>query len=524
MTSIADRVIIGYGSESGNARGLAQRLGADPALRAFAPVVLPLNDVRHDELGNRDLLVIISSSFGDGEPPANAEDFMVRIQQTNDLSGLRHAIFGLGDTAYPSFCGFTKSLCAALAERHATAVINRVDADVTFEAFFDRWVPVLHRVLQGDEQAGRDLHLQVVAYDEKSAFAAPVVERRQLNLDKPGAWHIRFDITGSGMAYRAGDNLYVVPENDTELLAAIAAWYDDPDVADLLRRKELRQIGKSVLRELARLSGNDRLKDMLKISRKKELDAYLRGADVLDLLRDFCTPQSVESAALANLLPACLPRAYSIASVGGDFVDLCVREVIHERGGRMRRGTATGWLLGDSDSIRVFCRSNPGFHLPADSSAPLVLVGTGTGIAPLMGLLREVQADGKRREICLIFGEKSSERDFLYRDELAALRADGVLTHLLPAFSRDGPEKYYVQHAIAQHGGQLRAMLEQGAHVYLCGNKQHLEQAVTQALDEIAMRNGVQGEGVEPGGEPLADAVPLSQVLMRSGRFHRELY
>ncbi|MFT3688273.1 flavodoxin domain-containing protein [Paenirhodobacter sp.] len=503
MNTIADRVIIGYGSESGNARSLAERLGAEPALQSLVLDVRALNDIRHEDLDKRDLLVIISSSFGDGDPPPNAEDFMTRLQRTGDLSHLRYAIFGLGDTAYPRFCGFTKALDAALKERGATEAITRVDADTNFAAFFDPWKQVLLKVLSGEVQAGRELRLQVVAYDDKAAFNAPVLERRQLNRDTPGAWHIRMNIAGSGMAYRAGDTLYVIAENDPDLLNAIAGWYGDPAVADLLRDRELRQIGKSVLRELARLSGNEHLRDMLRISRKKDLADYLPGADLLDILVDFCTPHAVPPAALAEVLPACLPRAYSIASAGGDELDLCVREVIYQRGDRLRHGTATRCLIGDASHIRVYCRSNPNFHLPDDSSAPMILIGTGTGIAPLMGLLRETRS-GRRRNTCLVFGEKTSERDFLYRDELSRLSEDGILTHLLPAFSRDGPVKYYVQDAIAGHAGQMRNLLDQGAHVYVCGNKQHLEQAVTQALDGI--REGACAE------------------MLRTGRLHRELY
>lgn len=507
-----ERVLIGYGSESGNARALAQRLGAQPFLQPHGPVVLALDEIDIASLGPRDALLVVSSSFGDGEPPGNAERFLEALRRTRMLPDLRYAVFGLGDTAYPRFCGFTKALDAMLAERLATALVNRVDADANHAAFFERWLPVLAQVLQGDLQAGRDLQLQVKAYGADDAFAAAVVERRRLSASHPAAWHIRLDIAGSGIVYRAGDTLHVVPENDEDLLGRLASWYGQPEAAAVLRRKELRQIGKPLLRELARLGGSETLKGLVKVSQRAALEAYLHGADLLDVLEDHCTPDTVALAQLAELLPACLPRAYSIASqADADSLDLCVREVRYVRGGRVRSGACTRWLLDPgTERVRIFSRANPGFYLPSDADCPLILIGTGTGVAPLMGLMREAAASGRRREICLVFGEKRRAQDFLYRDELEAWRERKVLDRLITAFSRDTDAKYYVQDAMAEHGDYLAGLLQRDAHIYLCGNKRHLEGAVEQAV------GGLMGSG-EPQPAPW-------QRLSEQGRLHRELY
>ncbi|WP_210217126.1 flavodoxin domain-containing protein, partial [Klebsiella pneumoniae] len=228
--------------------------------------------------------------------------------------GLRYAVFGLGDTGYPSFCGFTKALDAALSDRQAQPLLHRVDADLGYEQFFLQWRPVLGQVLDGDATAGQDLRLQVTAYGEDNAFVAGIVERRRLNHSTPAAWHLQLDIAGSGMAYRAGDTLHLVAENDPALLQALASWYGDSSAVDALRDRELRLLSKGVLRELARLGGSDVLKSLLKISQKRALDAYLHGLDLLDVLQDHATPQSVPLARLRELLSPCLPRAYSIAS------------------------------------------------------------------------------------------------------------------------------------------------------------------------------------------------------------------
>ena len=514
MNTIAKHLVIGYGSESGNARALAQQLAADPALKAFSPEVLTLDEISPGMLQGDDPLLIISASFGDGEPPGNAEAFLALLQATPSLSGLRYAIFGLGDTSYPHFCGFTKQVDALLQERDATALVNRVDADSNYRQFFEKWTPVVEKVLHGDLEAGRALQLQVKAYGAGEAFEAPLLERRQLNTSEPAAWHIRLDTTGSGMLWRAGDTVYVMAENDPQLLGAIAKYYGSFEAPALLRHKELRQISKGVLRDLAKLTGNEKLKDLQKFKNRKALEEYLYHADILDILKDFASPGSVPLPELAKLLSACLVRAYSIASHGeAGHLDLCVREVSYEHNGRPHKGTATRWLLSHEGPFRIYCRANPGFHLAGSADTPLILVGTGTGIAPLIGLLREMQAQGIRRETVLIFGEKHRSEDFLYEDELKALQQEGVLGTLITAFSRDGAEKYYVQNAIADHAGTLLPLLDRGAHVYLCGNKAHLEQAVSGAVNTL----------MEGSSELAADDTGW-KLLQRQGRLHLELY
>lgn len=506
------RVLVGYGSESGNARALAHRLGAFPALAPHAPQVVSLDEIDIASLGAGDVLLAISSSFGDGEPPANAERFHDALRSAPPLPGLRYAVFGLGDTGYPRFCGFSKSLDALLADRQAQPVMQRVDADAGYALFFDRWVPVLGEVLAGNPDAGKALRLQVTAYAEDNAFRAPVVERRRLSGSEPAAWHVELDLRGSGIVHRAGDTLHVVPGNDVALLEAFAAWYGRDEAAVLLADRELRLPGRALLRELAKMSGSEALKGMLKSSQRPVLDAYLHGADLLDVLQDHATPDRVPLECLLPLLSPCLPRAYSIASAaGGDRVALCIREVRYMRNGRERRGAATGWLLNGDGHARVYCRSNPGFHLPADPACPLLLVGTGTGIAPLMGLMQEIEQSGTPREVHLVFGEKQRAHDFLYQQEIERFEADGRLRSVQLAFSRDGTTKYYVQDALARQADTVRQLMARGAHLYVCGNKRHLQGALETAINALL--------------QDSHEAVPAGWArLQQQGRLHCELY
>ncbi|WP_282297347.1 sulfite reductase flavoprotein subunit alpha [Stenotrophomonas sp. PS02289] len=504
------RVLVGYGSESGNARELAHRLGSYPALTSHTPQVLPFNEIDVHSLSAGDVLLAVSSSFGDGEPPANAERFTEALRQHPALPGLRYAVFGLGDTGYPRFCGFTKGLDALLGEKQARPLLHRVDADAGYEGFFQQWAPVLGAVLNGDTDAGRDLRLQVSAYNAEDAFTAPILERRRLSLSDPAAWHVELDLRGSGMHWRAGDTLHVVPQNDPALLQAIADWYGDPAAIEQLRHRELRQLGKGLLRDLARMSGSETLKNLLKSTQRAALDSYLHGADLLDVLSDHASPDSVPLAALLERLSPCLPRAYSIASSGGDSVALCIREVRYVRNGRERVGTATSGLVQSDAGARVYCRSNPGFHLVTDPATPLLMVGTGTGIAPLMGLVQELAAVGAPREVHLVFGEKHRARDFLYQRQLQEWVQAGTITRLHTAFSRDSADKYYVQHALAEPETGVQELIARGAHVYVCGNKRHLEGSVRDTINALC---------------PLPGAPSDTWSRLRAeGRLHCELY
>lgn len=509
-------IVIGVGSESGNASSLAARLASDPSFRPFAPRVEKLSALDIDNLGHGGALVVISSSFGDGEPPSTAEGFLERLNGEPRSVAFPYSIFGLGDVAYPNFCGFTKALDTSLAARGGSSIVNRVDADTDYEEFFAIWCKTLLATLQGDREAGRSLSLQVKSYGENSAYRAPIIERERLNGGAPYAWHYRFDISGSGMKYRAGDNLYVMPENDTDLLSRIAAWSGNDGAYELFQPKELRNVGKTFLRNLARIAGSDALKELLKSSNRASLETYLYGRDILDLLMDFCDPNDISISDIASQLPSIQPRAYSIASDGNtDYVDLCVRDVSYELLGRTRSGVATGFLGRAQRGVQVFVRANPRFRLPDDDKAPIIMIGTGTGIGPYMGLLQHAEQNDRSSETCLVFGDRRSTSDFLYEKRLRGWQDSGLLNSLITAFSRDGDKPYYVQHALHENSQHIWRLLDDGAHIYVCGSKANLNQSIDDAIHHIAVQSG-----------DLSDDLAHEFLLRlnQEQRLHKELY
>jgi len=513
-----DNILIAFGSESGRAKLLAERLISGLALgeaRCVSLDQLPL-----DSLGARDLLLVITSTFGDGEPPGNALEFDQQLDTASGVSGFHYGVFALGDVAYANFCKFGRKVDESLQKLGARRLIRRVDADLDTEHFFSQWQACVHALLCSKRDSALDLDLQVKAYSAATPHKASVIAVNLLNSSEHPVYEVILDISGSGMHYCAGDLLYVDGGDDESLLADLAAWYGQP--VDLLRGKELRTLSKSLLRKLASASGNDELKTLLKVSNKEALAEYMHGRDLFDVLKDTGPSGFIALEDLAQLLSARSPRAYSIASAGSqqggasDQVSLCIRKVDYVAFGRRHLGSGSGALCNAKagDEFAVFVRANAEFRLPANSDAGLIMIGAGTGIAPYMGFL-EAQPCNNPRPAMLLFGERHYEQDFLYQQRLADYAKAGALTRLVTAFSRDSAAKYYVQDALLEVGAQVYAQLQQGAHLYVCGSKANLEGAIEKALKQIFVEFGKLSESA-------ADQALLS--LCSEQRLHNDLY
>ncbi len=511
-------IYLAYGSESGNAQRLALSLSERLTQNGFTPVQFDeLDEIYLKPLSQDDTLLIITSSFGDGEAPSNADEFYEHLQASPSVA-CQFAVFGLGDVSYPKFCGFSKDVDRVLRERGATAIANRVDADTDYQGFFEQWADALIAHFSGDSTALAALDLQVKAYSEDQSFPARIQSVQRLNSGDFPAYDIDIGIAGSGMHYQAGDLLYVVPPANTTTLARVESFYGtlEPTQRQALGDKELRQLGKPLLRALAKLTKNDELKALTKMSAAKQLADYCYGRDVADVLQDFCSPETVSVDDLLDTLSAQLPRAYSIASCGEqspNSVKLCVREVAYQLNNQDYVGTASHFLAhcNAGSLVNVYTRSNPHFHLPQDDGAPLIFIGAGVGIAPFMGFL----AQKRRGEVHLFFGERQQEHDFLYRDTLENHLQSGHLTALHTVFSRDQAEKIYVQDALRQQAELVWQLLQNGAHIFVCGSKANLAKPIDQALCDIATQHGDMS---------AEQAQQWLYGLVSNLRYHQDLY
>lgn len=348
---------------------------------------------------------------------------------------------------------------------------------------------------------------------------------------------VAFNLRGSGLRYRAGDSLGVYPENGPELVQAILdllgaagteivttpAGERTTARAALTRECDLRQVSDDLLSLLAYSA--DAVDEAQHLSQLLEDDSagFLDGRDILDLLEYFPSARPRTVAALIGALAPLQPRLYSISSspvAYPDEVHLTVGVVRYRRPGcqRLRKGTASTFLterLDPGQTARIFLQPSHGFRLPERGDTPVIMIGPGTGIAPFRAFLQERQALRARGANWLFFGDQRRDSNYLYQDEIETYLRTGVLTHIDTAFSRDQPEKVYVQHRMLANAARLWEWLEAGAHVYVCGDAQRMARDVDATLQQIV---------AEQGRRSPADARAYISALARAGHYQRDVY
>src|SRR5690606_33358978 len=186
----------------------------------------------------------------------------------------------------------------------------------------------------------------------------------------------------------------------------------------------------------------------------------------------------------------------SSQSVVEDEVHLTVANIDYEFEGHSRSGAASGFLsrTAEGERVRIFVEENTRFRLPVDPSRDVIMIGPGTGVAPFRAFVQERAAQEATGRNWLFFGNPHFDSDFLYQTEWQAALRDGQLHRLDLAFSRDQEQKIYVQHRLLEHAAELYAWIQGGAHVYVCGDANHMAKDVHQALQQIARQEG----GLDP--------------------------
>lgn len=542
-----------FGTQTGNAELLAEDLVAGARARGLGGRATPLDAVSPEQLAGMSHVLVVTSTYGEGEMPDNAGLFWEALQATTvpRLEGLRYAVLGLGDTSYDEFCQAGKLLDLRLEQLGATRVHDRVDCDVDYEDPAALWsAAVLDRLAAEAGATGAPVGSGATTgttvtggagvsrasrpgaqWNKRNPYPARLVENRLLS--SPGSAkeirHLEFDLGDSGITYAAGDALAVVPHNDPALVDRLlehlgadgSALFDGRPLTDVLRvDREIRTPSKDLVADLVQRAPASELAAVVAHGDKQELDRWLWGRDVLDLLRD----AGDAAPSLDELLPnlrGLQARQYSISSsplAHPDRVHLTIASVRYGDARRTHGGVASTYL---ADRVRadgevgVYLQPNAAFGVPADDSAPMVMIGPGTGIAPFRGFLHERAASGATGRNWLFFGDQHRATDFVYEDELTAFRESGVLDRLDLAFSRDQAEKVYVQTRMREQAAELYRWLEDGASVYVCGDASRMAKDVEQALLDVVA--GQRGRGDDDAQAYLAD-------LRRGGRYVRDVY
>jgi len=514
------RIVLLFGSQSGNADALAEEYGARLRDLGFEAPVLDMAEHEELDLAAEKTLILITSTWGEGDPPDNAVEFWGRLSEAEHprLENLAYAVCGLGDSNYLDFCGMGKRFDARLAELGATALVPRIDCDVDFEEPSAEWFEtVLFKLDTGagaEAQASPQLKKgEPSAFSKKNPFPAAVIRNRRLTAESSerDTRHYEISLAGSGLQYEAGDALGVVPRNNPEtadeLLAVLGFEGDDALRTSFLEDYAITIPSRKLVAAYAEATGKDFTPD------------ELWGLEVIDLVSGHPEVRfSTEE--FTALLGKLQPRLYSISSsprAHTDEVHLTVATVRYESHGRHREGVCSTFLaerVGDG-TVGVFVHPSKNFKPPADPAQRMIMVGPGTGIAPFRAFLEDRRAKGHPGQNWLFFGNPHRSTDFLYKDELHGMIEEGVLHRFDTAWSRDGESKVYVQDRMRESAEELWHWLEGGAHFYVCGDAKRMAKDVDTALREVIAQQG--GLGEDGAAEYVAG-------MTKAKRYQRDVY
>lgn len=537
------RVAVISASQTGNARKVAAELQQRLAAAGVNAVHAAAADYKPKNIAGEQLVLLVTSTQGEGEPPEEALSLykLLSGKKAPKLSGLKFAVLGLGDSSYPMFCGAGKSFDELLAKLGGERLLKRQDCDLEYQAeaaaWLDKIVPLVGSLAAapaaatgtGNASGSPAPAAPASAYNKANPFPATLLVRQKITGrdSEKDVRHIEIDLSGSGLQYRAGDALGVWFENDPavvdEILAAVSLKGDEPVNAGgqgktvreaLLHDWEIGLNTPQFVQGYAEISGNPELKQAA-----ADASAYAAANPIAGIVSQY--PAALTAEQLAGLLRPLAPRLYSISSAPeevGEEVHLTVGVLRYEHNGIPRTGAASGFLGGrleEEGTVRVFVEENPRFRLPENPDTPVIMIGAGTGVAPFRAFMQQRAANGDSGKNWLIFGNQHFTQDFLYQIEWQGWAKDGLLNKYDFAWSRDQEEKIYVQHKIREEAAELWQWLQQGAHIYVCGDASRMAKDVEQALlDTIA----------EQGGLSADDADEYLDNLRQEGRYQRDVY
>ncbi len=514
-TANARKITILYGSQTGNSEAVAHDAAQSAKAHGLNPSILSMDEMEAADLAKVEYLLIITSTYGEGEMPDNAQTLWSAVS-TNDaleLSHMQYAVLALGDTSYDLFCQAGIDWDERLEKLGAKRLYERIDCDVDFDEAAESWISnTIPLMADGTTSLTIDSQAtsSVAKYGRKNPFPGKLIANRLLTSKNSSKEirHYEISIAGSDLSYEAGDALNIIPSNCPQLVADIISAIgcsgdeDEPVKGELMPLRdalrdyfEIKLPSKELIDEIAKRSGDQELNTLLQSGDKDKLADYLWGRDTLDLLLQFPDMQFSAAEFLALLKPL-QHRAYSISSSGKahpETVHLTIGSVRYHSFGRDHKGVCSTYLadLANADTpIRCFFSPNKVFRVPEDNDLPMIMVGPGTGIAPFRAFLQEREFRQAKGINWLFFGDRNAATDFIYQDEIEALQTKGVLTKLDLAFSRDQAEKIYVQDRMREKGAELFALLEQGGYFYVCGDAYRMAKDVDKALHDVIATEG----------------------------------
>jgi sulfite reductase (NADPH) flavoprotein alpha-component len=527
-----------FGSESGNAEGLAYAAKKTASKQGFDARVVDMADTEPSSIADAKRLLVYAATWGEGDPPQRASDFYAALMSESAprLDGLKYAVLGLGDSAYVNFCETGRRIDARLEELGGTRIADRIDLDLDFSAKASTWTTSsLEALRPGDSASGaRVVHVDFQQQLDDAPSHAPTFTPEApleaeitglVNLNGTGStretWHVELATDAGGYVYKPGDAIGVIPENDPDLVAAVVASTgvdaDPAFVQYLARGADITTLSRPLIEKYAALSGRA---DVAPLA--SDIEAFQRFAadrQLIDLFNEY--PAKLDAQILKSLLRPLPPRLYSVASsqiAHEGETHLLVGAVRWQSHNRTRNGVASTFLADRrkiGETLKLYVKPNRHFRLPVDASRPIIMIGAGTGIAPYRAFVAERQIQNGVGKSWLFFGERNFTHDFLYQLEWQDFIESGALTRMDLAFSRDQPEKIYVQHRLWQRREEIRGWLADGAHLYVCGDEKGMARDVDETLVRIL---------AEPEHNDTDAGKAALKVLAKAGRYQRDVY
>lgn len=532
-------------SQTGNARRLAEQLRDDLLAAKLSVNLVNAGDYKFKQIAQEKLLVVVTSTQGEGEPPEEAVALhkFLMSKKAPKLDGTAFAVFGLGDTSYEFFSQAGKDFDGKLAEMGGERLLDRVDADVDYAADAEKWRKQIVEILKArapDQSpaaaavsaTGSVNELSTSPYSKEEPLTASLAVNQKItgrNSDKD-VRHIEIDLGDSGLRYQPGDALGVWFENDPALVQELLEllWLKGDEsvtvngqtlpLAEALQKHfELTVNTPQIVEQYGKLCRDETLLGL--INEKPRLQHYAQNTPIVDMVR--LAPVELTAEQLTGLLRPLTPRLYSIASSQAESeseVHITVGAVRYEIDGRERAGGASSFLadrLEEDGDLRIFIEHNDNFRLPANPETPVIMIGPGTGIAPFRAFMQQRDNEGAGGKNWLFFGNPHFTEDFLYQVEWQRYVKDGLLTNIDLAWSRDQQQKVYVQDKIRAKGAEVWRWIEQGAHIYVCGDANRMAKDVEQVLLEVV---------AEHGGMDLETADEFLSELRIERRYQRDVY
>jgi sulfite reductase (NADPH) flavoprotein alpha-component len=518
-TSTRTGPLVLWASQTGNAEEFAGRLGE----RLGNARLSAMDDVDLADLSEAGEVVVVTSTFGDGGPPDNGADFWDRLEspEAPALDGVRYTVLGIGDRSYGNFCGHAKSLDARLADLGATRMLDRVDCEAHDDQPLGQWADSVVGLMASAGPSAPTVRTTAPAlFTRANPVAAPLVRNNRLTPEGAGkeVRQFGFDISEHDVAYAVGDALGVYVENDEAVvdawLAATGLTGTEPVEVDgvetalraaLVSSYDIQRVTPNLVGFITERRG------------RRDAQAVGEARHAIDLIEDLGV--RADAAEWQDALVRLTPRSYSISSsplVSPREIQLTVSVVRYRTArGMLRGGVGSTFLADRASRARVFLQPSPHFRPPEDGATPMIMVGPGTGVAPFRGFLQERRALGHHGPNWLFFGDQHRSENYYYREDFEAMVADGLLNRLDLAFSRDQRQRVYVQHKLADYGADVWRWLEDGAHVYVCGDAARMAKDVDDTLTAI-----IRGHG----GLSAEAARDYKKGLVAAKRYVRDVY